>query len=325
MEKRYYNEIDVFKGGAILLIILLHSRCQFPLDVFHADEMRFVNGFISFMTPNALFFFSSGFLFHKTADKKLFLKKKALRLLLPMLFFGIISVTLRLLASNYTRSHLDNALSAYCSILLGHYYWFLYALFLMFCIKNFLNQKIESLICILFLAYSLFGLVEKQDLNIIQKCSFYYIWFTSGCIIGNSSIYIKYKESVNNNKKVYLVATLIALLICIYLYTDVVKNVYILYFTPILSICIALVISISLQNNKLLSFFGKYSLQYYLNHILILLACFYIGSLFFSYIPHYFITYCIIVLCTILFSSIMLYVEIKLKRVHFFLGLPQDK
>ena len=58
-EKVYYPELDVIKGIAILLIILGHSLCEFPVNI---DEqlqsvIPYVDGF-----SLAIFFVASGFL-----------------------------------------------------------------------------------------------------------------------------------------------------------------------------------------------------------------------------------------------------------------------
>lgn len=322
MSKQYFEELDVLKGGAILLIILLHSRCEFPLDIIHSEDMKYVNGLIAFMSPNALFFFASGFLFRHSDDTKKFLSKKTARLLIPMFFFAMISVTLRLVASNYTRSHIDNPIGAYCSIFVGKYYWFLYALFIMLCIKNFINRRIECFLCAFLLFYTVFFLIEMNQFNIFQKVSYYYIWFTLGSIIGPSSYYKKFKNIIEKNKVASFLAAITLLIICVHLCSvEIHINPYLMYFVPLLSIYVSIVLSIIFKNNMMLSFWGRFTLQYYLNHILILLACFYVGAYVYKLMPNYLVAYGTILTCTILVSTLMLYFEVRIKKLHFLFGL----
>lgn len=59
-EKTYYQEIDIVKGIAILLVILGHSFCSHPLNL--AEKLPLLGEVVrSFQMP--LFFVASGFLF----------------------------------------------------------------------------------------------------------------------------------------------------------------------------------------------------------------------------------------------------------------------
>ena len=78
---RHYPDIDVLKGITILLVILGHSFCTTPINIFGmlpvmGDVVR------SFQMP--LFFVVSGFLFSSTGGLKLLLKKKNKSLVLSL-------------------------------------------------------------------------------------------------------------------------------------------------------------------------------------------------------------------------------------------------
>lgn len=73
MKKAYYPELDVIKGIAILLIILGHSLCEFPVNIGEqlSAVIPYVDGF-----SLAIFFVASGFLFSTKDSWGVFLKKK---------------------------------------------------------------------------------------------------------------------------------------------------------------------------------------------------------------------------------------------------------
>ena len=75
---------------------------------------------------------------------------------------------------------------------------------------------------------------------------------------------------------------------------------------------IAVLITITKNNiiNRIFIFFGKYSLQYYLNHLLVMLGCYYVGSYFFSISPV--VSLLVIFLTAMLVSTMILWTERKM-------------
>lgn len=184
MAKERVLELDVFKGISILLIILLHSMCRFPINLHDAEPLQWVNSLIAFTSPLALFFFASGFLFSKSADESNveFIKKKAVRLLIPLFFFSILKVTLKYAASSIVRSPSESLVRDFLGIFLGEQYWFLYSFFLIFIInKLFYNQR--ALIAIVILVLNLFGLLNTS-LFTIDNMSYYNSFFVIGSYVG---------------------------------------------------------------------------------------------------------------------------------------------
>ena len=144
MAKIIYKELDVYKGLSILFIIMLHSLCASPLNIREAESMQLMRSFISLVSPNALFFFASGFLFVKSSKKysfRDFAHNKFKRLLIPMAVFGVLSIIIKSLASSFVNNPIENVYAAFFSIFIGKYYWFLYALFWMFIIHKCLGDK----------------------------------------------------------------------------------------------------------------------------------------------------------------------------------------
>lgn len=99
--KRRFDEVDILKGIAILFIIALHSFSPNPvnLKITMPFAYRIVCSF-----PLQLFFLLSGFLFNANEDWSIFLKKKALRLGLPFLTFGIMGILLKYIFAPFTQS-----------------------------------------------------------------------------------------------------------------------------------------------------------------------------------------------------------------------------
>ena len=99
--KIYYPEVDTLKGIAILFIIFSHSFCEFPVDIRgHLPLLQFFS--VSFAL--GLFFICSGFLFRDDMSWSQFVKKKGLRIVVPMLVFGYVNVFLRLAFTSFTRT-----------------------------------------------------------------------------------------------------------------------------------------------------------------------------------------------------------------------------
>ena len=99
--KRRFDEVDILKGIAILFIIALHSFSPNPvnLKVTMPFAYRIVCSF-----PLQLFFLLSGFLSKVDEAWPTFIKKKALRLGLPFLTFGLMGIALKFVFAPYTQS-----------------------------------------------------------------------------------------------------------------------------------------------------------------------------------------------------------------------------
>lgn len=96
---KYYREIDILKGIAILLVIWGHCFCSHPINI--GSQLPLLGDVVrSFQMP--LFFVASGFLFSTKGGFSKFIHKKATRLVVPYLSFGILSVCLRFIFSSIT-------------------------------------------------------------------------------------------------------------------------------------------------------------------------------------------------------------------------------
>lgn len=194
MQKREYNAA---KAIAMLLVVFGHAQVfsfgdvswAFPTNTFR-DRLEYIISFIySFHIP--LFFAISGALFRTTEDKQmtcgllLFLKKKAMRLLVPY-----VGCFLLLLApARYLVGYYSTDLTAGIPILLldmiglgdnGHL-WFLLTLFLVYvlfyCIDmlNKRHKNIVILMSIIILYLISFSIPDRFDTSIR-----YLMWFGVG-------------------------------------------------------------------------------------------------------------------------------------------------
>lgn len=128
MEKKYYPELDVVKGIAILMVIMGHSFCSHPIDL-GAQLPTALQQIIS-CCQMPLFFVASGFLFSPKGTWADFFRKKGMRLLVPYVTFSILTISLRYAFAPFTNSGAPNLASSVLSVLTGGFYWFLYVLFI---------------------------------------------------------------------------------------------------------------------------------------------------------------------------------------------------
>jgi len=126
------REIDVLRGFAIVLVILGHAFIVHPVDIHEVPWCASLHNWI-YSFHMELFFLLCGAVYHCKSYIP-YLKKKTERILIPYLFFGIISLVLHVLGleavnKSYTLGGGINKLLFY-----GGSYWFLYALFILFLI-----------------------------------------------------------------------------------------------------------------------------------------------------------------------------------------------
>lgn len=273
-KKQYFPEVDVVKGIAILLVILGHSFCQYPVNV--GENFPVLASVVrSFQMP--LFFMASGFLFSLNTPFSLFLKKKLRRIVIPFFVFGLLSVSLKYAAAPFTRNGSIDMAEALLGIIQGHSYWFLYTLMLLMTVSLLVKNKwmlltmsvISISICALtdiesvnlftigrtvyYFPYFIFGLFLRQGYGLIKKMSHKYKIFAA-FVLGLGYILAMIYGTVSEGASCYVIALLGSLMV---------------WFS---------VLCLVQFNLRLLKHFGRYSLQYYLNHLLIMLPCYHFGG-----------------------------------------------
>lgn len=275
--KVYYPELDIIKGIAILLVIYGHSMCYFPINIRDMFPTLAYDAVTKFHMQ--LFFIASGFLFSAKDTWKDFLKKKSIRILVPYIAFCLIDGLLRYIAAPFTRSHMHvNVLSV---IVNGTHFWFLHALFFIYIIAKLANGKRWIYLLMLFLSVSLHLFLPDgnwKEILGLEHIIYFLAWFIAGIFLRD--IYAKINTYLNTWWMVLLLALLSGLTLVFGLNKFFVLTWYIY---PIL--CSLLVWSISLAlvktnwTQKGFTYFGKYSLQYYINHHVISLGAYYVPYL----------------------------------------------
>lgn len=301
-KKIYYQELDIVKGIAILLVIMGHAFTNHPVDIKGNMPELF-----QFMINNAqmpLFFVASGFLFNLKERWNVIIYKKTFRILIPYLAFSIITLVLRTVFASYTNSGAPSITKVLISVLTGGYYWFLYGLMVMMIICRLLGTKQRLIIIALGSIFISIVLPENSPI-IVQKIFHYLFFFISGVFM--KSVY----HSISiNNWKFYLIVSLFSFVIYVTLgnYQYIIVKLYIApTFGCIAFWSISIVIRKCFKRELFLSYFGRYSLQYYLNHLLIVLPCYYLAK----YIGFHssFASWLVIVCATIFISFVMFKLE----------------
>lgn len=131
MKKEYFEQVDVLRGFAILLVVLGHAVA--PSNV-ASDSISWCNNIYTFIYTfhMALFFAISGFCFTNRESYFSLVAKKARFLLIPYVVFNLITVVLRRILPMF--SLLDKSLgqSLWDIVFYGGEIWFLYVLFEIF-------------------------------------------------------------------------------------------------------------------------------------------------------------------------------------------------
>ncbi|MCM1371572.1 MAG: acyltransferase family protein [Bacteroides sp.] len=315
MKKAYYPELDVIKGIAILLIILGHSLCEFPVNIGEqlSAVIPYVDGF-----SLAIFFVASGFLFSTKDSWGVFLKKKNARLLIPYATFCFLTILLRFAFAPFTHSGAPSVSDAFIRLLTGGYYWFLYALFFIMAIcraiRNIYALIIVALICIVI------SILDLKAHRIIMRCINFFPFFVAGFILKQN--YEKVTKYLSGTISLSMIVALPIVYVVIVATTSSFHGLTFVLEGIIGSIFIWLA-SIELVKTGLLvnpiSYFGHFSLQFYLNHLLIMLPCYYIAS--FLPFSNATVLWLVIFMLAIAISWIMLLLEKRIKWLYPLCGL----
>jgi fucose 4-O-acetylase-like acetyltransferase len=154
--KTYFSEIDVIKGIAILTVVLEHSFAVKYVDLTGVQWCYHTVEIIKTFNMQ-LFFMVSGFLFanSKTDDLKRAYIGKVDRILIPMVFLTVINLVLVNALPSVINIEEETSVFQQIvnAVLYGESFWFLYTLFVLFCllipVKKYLTPKIVVAICLI--------------------------------------------------------------------------------------------------------------------------------------------------------------------------------
>ena len=328
--KERYDELDLMKGIAIILVFLFHSlqvgKYSF-IGLNNLTKIIFINAHY-FMMP--LFFIISGFL--SNSGKEYSLKKyyisKLKRLLIPYLFINFIDFIPRTLFPKLVNSKFGGIREV---LFYGtKITWFVYTLFIIFLIFPFIEKFIIKKdkyylfgIFILFINY--FGFVEKIELFTINTVVYYFIYFYLGYIIRPF-----YKKNIYNgiftSNKFFVILSVVFLGL---FYKFLLVNFFIKVLFVLMSILFYLNITKRIkEKNKiydLVKFFGVNSLTFYLLDGFVAVIC---RTIILKTIPIERTALCIVLL--FISKTLLMFIAIKLIVVKssilsFLLGASVEK
>lgn len=96
--KKNYPEITRLRGMAIIMVLLYHSILVFPINLHEIEWCKNLHTLLWYIQM-PLFFLVSGFCYSYTGSYFKYFLKKAKRILIPHLIFGLADMTLRVLPS----------------------------------------------------------------------------------------------------------------------------------------------------------------------------------------------------------------------------------
>lgn len=264
----------------------------------------------------AIFFMASGFLFSHKGSWKDFIKKKVFRLMIPYTVFCLLTITLRFAFAPFTHSGAPSLGDALYRLLTGGYYWFLYALFLIMIVcKLVKNLHILLLVGLILEVFAIYKV--NMHVPIMGRIANFLLFFVLGMMV--KKYYVQYLENWRSSL-VYLLAVSA---ICYFSLVVFSQNDCIKFVNSIIGCVFIWTSSLCLVKSSkaslLLSYFGKQSLQFYLNHLLIMLSCYYIAS--FLPLSSATILWTLIFVMAVAISWVMLLVEKRLKKIHILFGL----
>lgn len=276
MEKKYYNEINMARGIAILFVVAGHSFPDADLGVFNNVRLfyYFHQFFTCFHMP--LFFTLAGFVFMRKyylmntfADRKSEIINKIKRIIVPYLTVSILTLFVKQVLAQYAYN--DFNIRDSWQILIGRNpnsgMWFLWTLFMVTLIYIMLNKVNIFIItgCFGFL-YIIQDYIQIQNIGLLHICQF-------GVYFGIGIIVAKYYEKIYFNLKRFgykiPLITWIGL-IMLFIINNSNHNIYINFVIDYLGVfaCLSTSIQIDIKNMKrakfLFSDLGTYSYDIYL-------------------------------------------------------------
>lgn len=274
--KKYFEEVDILKGIAIILVIIGHSVIWFPINL---HDINWCNYFFEFVSIShmPLFFLVSGFCFsYKNKTYKEHIKSKVFRILIPYIVFSVLDLFPRILLQKFVNrpTNLEDGIRKV--FLNGGEYWFLYVIFIIFVIypiiyKFLISKNKKILNAGLIIVLTSIQFVNFTNIFLINKVMHYLLFFVLGNFIKEYFLELEKIQNKINFKINFILGLIIfSVMIAYIINLKYIENYTILvilaeligcYFWFLIAKCIIK------ANNMLKNLFvscGKYSLQLYL-------------------------------------------------------------
>ena len=336
-KKKHYSEVDIIKGVAILLVILVHSG---GVKYINMSQYSWYSNFVEYLRTfdMPLFFMVSGFLFANSGKKPFcrVMKGKFDRLVVPYLVLSFITLGIRIVAPalfNRATADLVNALIKI--FFYGYWYWFIYTLFVLYVvftlIRPILNVRVACILIVLLIIIkegwqTYLNLPPTPHIGFlkIHQSSYFGAFFLMGYVMH------PYYDKIKGWLSRYYIILLFTALYAIGCYYCIAIHQVSFLFNWVLPVTISLGIwgiCIHLvkpqRANQCLSYFGKYSLQVYLfNGITLGISRELLVRVLHVYQPV--LLFGLMFVVTAIFSVIIIEILRRIPKVRYFFGFGRE-
>ncbi len=273
-KKIYYENVDILRGFAILLMVLGHAVAKENVMTDSSSWCQGIYKFIySFHMP--LFFIISGFCFSRYENYGKFLLHKSRYLLVPYFIFNFITMILQRLLPFFTlvENNLQEEMKQI--FFFGGSIWFVYVLFVIMVIfpllEKLINDRLERAV-VFFAVFEIVHITWGDNIGIfcISQVTYYLPYFIFGHMI---RIVMNNKDNLSQflEKKYVKISLALMLLIVDFGILYVRKywggNYMLKVLAAFIGSAVSYLLISSLRNLKIramLKEFGQYSLQIYL-------------------------------------------------------------
>ena len=294
-DKKYFEEIDIIKGIAILLVVIGHS---FPDEEIgwnivgkNSFAYYFTQWIYSFHMP--IFYISAGFLFIPKLQKMRIganLLKRFNRLMIPYLFFSLLYTFIKTIGATYANHPLSQnfLIDMLWGVSPANGCWFLWVLFVMSLISIFLRKIGPYGLFTLAVLMAIIAFIDTSWM--IGRLRFVFrefFWFTLGGIIA-----IYYDEIKTHLNKAVIAIFAFVVLTSLQFVGYFPFNKYVMALSGII-MTYYLGIQISKMGDNVIhkigKIFGLYCMDIYILSMLIVipLRILYINFHFSNYVPYY--------------------------------------
>lgn len=315
--------IDILRGVAVVSVIAAHSVLVYPIDISSKVFFEWLLEVIkTYYMP--LFFIISGYVLRKKKYNE-FICKKACKLLIPYMLFGVVDICCRQLGGQLVnrKSGLKALLINF--LLYGGELWFLYVLFgicLFVPIIYFMCEKYERLIPFE-IGLIVLSLFLKSNILCLNSIVYYMFYFTLGQAL--------YLHPSRKRKQIFDDKLLLVGSIFVFCVLVIIKKLYNIEFL-ILDVILALLgclifyrIVTHMKTDRLLTRFferaGRYSMGIYIlqGYCLVITRTVLINGLKMS---NPYIIYVLLVVGICIETLIVCEIISRLKPIAYLMGIP---
>lgn len=265
------DHIDYLKAFAIILVVIGHSMV-YP-ETMNRDNLYEILVLLICAVHVPLFFFVAGYLC-KRQDIKKYYSKKIFRIIIPFVLFTVLKLVYTIFISDEFAHASSLGEQIFDAFIYGSLYWFIYAIFIMYCLAPLFWEKdndkivrkrniiiLAALICINTIL--VICKIDTTKLQVFQvgKCFQYIAYFIAGIVYRQNPTLA---HMLKKHKKTTIVISFSTVFVISYILLN-----YELGLSYLLRLILAFALMYILyiitkampSNIKMLQMLGKYSLQ----------------------------------------------------------------